>query len=367
MGLILENFSVKNYKNFKKFSLKDIKKLSVLIGSNGVGKSNFLSIIEFISSAFRGGLKKYFDHKGIQFSDCIHQWNLDNHISLEMNFKNTKDSKLYHYQFALQYDVQEGFKVINEQFINHSKGLLKNYSQTNITALELNNMKDSCSLEEKMIHRFLSDIVCYSFYNTFFFLKNMTFSTEVENKRLQNDGKNFAGILLSIRDNYPNSYLRIVDILKRIINSFVDFAFVEIEGNLYLKFTMKTSKRPLAVNVLSDGTLRFIFLCVLLNLPQHMRPSMLLLEEPEVSLHPHAINILGDMVDSYAQDNQIMIATQSPYLLNRLEVDSIYVLHMNDDAQTEIKQVDKEKFKDWLDKYPVGDLWLMNLFGGGSI
>ncbi|MDR2008184.1 MAG: AAA family ATPase [Alphaproteobacteria bacterium] len=364
--LILESFKVANFKNFKEFNLEHLNNLTVLIGSNGVGKSNFLSIIDLISSAFHDGIDAYFQSKGISFQDCIHQWNLESKISLYLKFKDTLQSLSYSYQFTLEYEVNKGFKIIDEKF-TLSDGTSKSYNNQDFTVL---NLKGDfvLSTEEQFVKSFLSNVAGYSFYSTNLFSNNLQMVDKSNTKTLASNASNMASLLYLLKSQYTVSYKRIVDTLKLVVKSFEDFYFVEEKQGTILKFKMKDVKYPVSMKSLSDGTIRFIILSLLLNLPLSLRSSLVLLEEPEVSLHPLAIDILGDLIESYSQDSQIMVATQSPYILNRLNIENIYVLNFNVDSnETEIKHIDNGKLKEWLKKYSLGELWMMNLFGGGPL
>lgn|GEM_PF-3151661 len=364
--LILENFKVANFKNFKEFNLDHLKNLTVLIGSNGVGKSNFLSIIDLISSAFHDGIIAYLRAKGLQFQDCIHQWNLESKISLYLKFKDTVENLSYSYEFTLEYEVNKGFKIIDEKFTN-SDGTSKSYNNKDFTVL---NLKGGFSLskEEQIVKDFLSNVVGYSFYSTNLFSNTLQIVDKNNTRTLESNASNMASLLYLLKSKYTVSYKRIVDTLKLIVKSFEDFYFVEEGHNILLKFKMQNNKYPVALKSLSDGTIRFIILSLLLNLPLNLRASLILLEEPEVSLHPLAIDVLGDLIESYSQDSQIMIATQSPYILNKLNIEDVYVLNYNvDKNETEIKNIRNGQLKEWLEKYSLGELWMMNLFGGGPL
>lgn len=364
--LILKSFKVVNFKNFKEINLEQLNNLTTLIGSNGVGKSNFLSIIDFISSAFHDGIEVYFSNKGIKFQDCIHQWNLENKISIVLRFEDKSTREDYSYQFTLEYDIKSGFNIIDEQFSNNNDGTHREYENQGLTSLNLKNSFD-LSEPEQRVKNFLSQVVGYSFYNTSLFNSSLQFVNKSNNVYLLPNGENMSSLLYLLKSKYPVSYKRITDVLKLVIKPFEDFYFIEEGHNTVLKFKMQGLNYPVSIKSLSDGTIRFIILSLLLNLPINLRPNLVLLEEPEVALHPVAVNILGDLIESYSADSQIMIATQSPYLLDRLSISSIYILSINNKNETEVQHIDKEKLKDWLKKYSLSEIWLMSIFGGGPL
>ena len=114
----------------------------------------------------------------------------------------------------------------------------------------------------------------------------------------------------------------------------------------------------------SDGSLRFFALVTLLNLPPEMLPDVLLLDEPELGLHPAAVALIGDMIKSLATERQIIVATQSPLLVDVFELDEILVLDLVD-GQTRFRRLDPGEYRLWLDEsFTPGELWQKNLIGG---
>ena len=115
--------------------------------------------------------------------------------------------------------------------------------------------------------------------------------------------------------------------------------------------------KPIGAHMTSDGSLRFFALMTLLSLPSEMLPDVIFLDEPELGLHPSAIGLVGSMIESRSVDHQIIVATQSPLLVNCLPLDSIYVVEARE-GNTTIKPVKSEEYKAWTeDGYSSGELW----------
>ena len=115
-----------------------------------------------------------------------------------------------------------------------------------------------------------------------------------------------------------------------------------------------------------DGTLRFIALAALLQQPVELRPSVILLDEPELGLHPYAITMLASMVKSASVDTQVILATQSPILLDYFEPEDVLVADRVDGA-TEFRRLDSEELALWLEDYSIGELWEKNHFEGNPM
>ncbi|UQY80552.1 AAA family ATPase [Candidatus Hepatincola sp. Av] len=364
--IVLEQFQVLNFKNFQSLQLDHIKNLTVLIGSNGVGKSNFLSIIDFLSQIQTTNITNYLANKEIDYKRFVHQWNLENKINFSFFLKNTELNHVYNYGFTLEYDKKLDFHLLGEFFKNVTTG----------TSYKLVNKNNELQLAEQaksinecaLVSQFFTKVHSYNFYNTKFFKKKIHTAHLNDTNSIAPEGENIAALLYYLYNNDKSNYESIVNSIRMVIKSFKDFHFeITQEKMVILTILTYDSEDPSSLKYLSDGTLRFIFLMLLLNLPLDMRPSLLLLEEPEIALHPHAINFLGEYIKTYAEENQIILATQSPQLLNLIDPSNVYILYINDAHATEIKYLNPEKIKKWLAKYKLGDLWIMNLLGGNPL
>lgn len=122
--------------------------------------------------------------------------------------------------------------------------------------------------------------------------------------------------------------------------------------------------KEVGAHLTSDGSLRFFCLATLLNLPPQVLPDVILLDEPELGLHPVAIAKIGDMIRVLSKHKQVIVATQSPILVNSFKVDELFVLEM-EQGRTNVKRFPVDQFRVWLDDgYMPGELWRMNLLGG---
>ena len=126
----------------------------------------------------------------------------------------------------------------------------------------------------------------------------------------------------------------------------------------------KGADKTFGAHLTSDGSLRFFALVTLLNLPAEMLPDVILLDEPELGLHPAAIALIGDMIQALAKERQIIVATQSPLLVDSFGLDEIIVLDLHD-GETQFRRLDPGAYQQWLDdSFSTGELWQMNLLGG---
>ena len=134
-------------------------------------------------------------------------------------------------------------------------------------------------------------------------------------------------------------------------------------GKAYLRWRAIGSEKSFGAHLTSDGSLRFFALATLLNLPSEKLPDLILLDEPELGLHPAAISLVAGLIKVLSKDKQIMVATQSPLLVDAFGLDEIVVLELRN-GKTGIRNVKHDEYRHWLDEYSTGELWQKNLIGG---
>ena len=131
-----------------------------------------------------------------------------------------------------------------------------------------------------------------------------------------------------------------------------------------LRWRAKWTDKSIGAHLTSDGSLRFFALVTLLNLPAEMLPDVILLDEPELGLHPFAIHLIGGMISSLSVERQVIVATQSPLLVDEFNIDEIIVLDLKD-GRTKLGKLKADAYKVWVESdYSTGELWWKNVFGG---
>lgn len=164
---------------------------------------------------------------------------------------------------------------------------------------------------------------------------------------------------------YPGEYARIVETIRLVLPFFDDFVHRPGEPEyVELEWVQKgRPDTPLKAHMLSDGSLRFVCLATLLLQPVALLPDTILIDEPELGLHPYAINILADIFKQVAEDKQLIVSTQSVELINELSPDDVIVVDQENGVST-FKRLDEAELSDWLQDYALGELWKRNILGG---
>lgn len=345
----MDYIEIIGYKSIKEAKIQ-LSPINILIGANGSGKSNFISFFEFLDNIYnkklqeyvglRGGIEKYL-HKGLEPSDSI-----EGLIRFEKGVNS--------YSFMIQ-KADDGFVFSKEALWYYDNPLV--YRAFTKEAQVKNNGWYRGSYIQKHIvgHK------KYHFHDTG---QNSPFNNtshiEKDSIVLYDKGENLAAILYKIRQENPKVYNRIVRNIQSIAPYFSDF-ILEPNENGYLKLFWqdKFSQYYYGINDLSDGTIRFIALAVLFMQPD--LPKTIVLDEPELGLHPLAISKLAGMIQSTGStENQVIIATQSADLISYFEPEDVIAVDQVDGCSI-FNRLNTEELKEWLKDYSLGDLWKRNI------
>lgn len=353
----MDTITIKGYKSFKAMSF-DLKKLNLLIGSNGAGKSNFLSMFEMLGRVFNQSLGNYTAMKGGVDKFLYH--GRKETESLDVKIVQGANS------YALKLQEADGkFIVASERLGYCSHG---NWDETEISCYvneaqikSYNGMKRG-----EYIKEYLSQIRKFHFHDTG---NRSPFSSEChifnDAQILYEHGENIAPILFRINQENPQIYRRIVQIIQSVAPYFSDFYFAKSPADtMRLLWQDKFSTMIYGPNDLSDGTIRFIALVVLFMQP--WLPKIIIIDEPELGLHPVAIQKLAGLIKIAAQRGaQIIIATQSAELISNFEPEDVVTVNQSDGI-TELHRLSSKELTHWLDDYTLGDLWKQNILKGGQ-
>jgi predicted ATPase len=187
-----------------------------------------------------------------------------------------------------------------------------------------------------------------------------------DNVYLRPDARNLAAFLYYLKNQHPKNYQRIVKTIRLVAPFFGDFYLrpsPDAKDQIELEWIEKGQDIPFKAHVLSDGTLRFICLATVLMQPEELKPETILIDEPELGLHPFAIHLLAGLLRSASKSRQVIISTQSPDLLNEFNVEDVIVAD-RDDGVTNLHRLNQSELKEWLEEYTLGELWQKNILGG---
>jgi predicted ATPase len=365
MGNALKTLSISGFKSLRE--LKDFKlnSLNVLIGSNGSGKSNFIEIFHILREMMNGNFANYVLKNG----------GADDFL---FNGPKTTSSILAHFTFALNEYKFELEATVNEKFIIKSEAqkyeskdwriIGANVYESNLPEIKDEPGRLGAGSIARHVYEAISDWVVYHFHDTSL-TAPMRKSEIIEDiKQLRSNAENIAPFLLDLKIRKPDSYREIVDVIQLIAPFFDDFILdAAKQGDkevVKLSWKQKGSDYPMQPYHFSDGTIRFICLATALLQPEP--PSTIVIDEPELGLHPYAIEILAELIQAAAQKTQLIISTQSPALIDYFSPEDIIVVNRNNGASI-FERLEKASLDSWLEDYSLGELWRKNVVVGGPV
>lgn len=377
MAHALNKLTIKGYKSIQSLEDFELTNLNVLIGGNGAGKSNFIDFFRMLRAMMGKNIP------GLSFASLEGFINyggkINNFLYKGSKITNQIETALYFdnigYRFQLVPTKNENCLIHNESWFNNEWKILgSGHTEPKILNERSNVGKRNDSHSHNLIsqsiclneiYKLISSIRIYHFNDTSDFAGMRRSSSDIDNEYLRFDGENIAPMLLQLQINNNELYQNIISTIQLVLPFFDTFVFEpDKHESVKLIWKQKGSDMKLQPFHLSDGTIRFI--CLTTALMQPDPPSTIIIDEPELGLHPLAIDIIGGLINEASFQTQIIISTQSPSLLNHFEPDQVIVVDRDDGAST-FKRLHEKDLSSWLEKYTLSELWNKNVISGGPI
>ena len=326
----LEKLTVEGYKSIRKLETFELRPLNVLIGANGSGKSNFISLFHFFGEFEKGRLLIYVAQNG--GADSF----------LHLGPKTTRRIVI-DLQFTYYRHRREFLRSVDNQLV---------FDKLQTANLDLSKMAIATTWD------------IYHFHDT---SKTAGARGQGEihvNEILEDDASNLAAFLYRLQTTHPGIYLEIRNTIRLAAPFFDDFHLRPIPGaedRIQLEWRQTDSDYPFRAHQLSDGTLRFI--CLATALLQPDPPSLMLFDEPELGLHPYALTLLASLFQQASTKRQVIVSTQSAPLISEFTPEDIVVVQRAQE-QSIFQRLKSEDLSEWLNDYSLGDLWQKNIIGG---
>ena len=366
MNNSLDKFTIKGFKSIKDLTNFELTRLNVIIGGNGAGKSNLISFLRMLRALIDGNLNRYVK---------------DNGGAGDLLFNGRKHTK------KMEFEIRFGSRGLRFKLSptpNDTCSLedeARFYSGGAIDWLEFGDSEDDKSQmvdevlkkkadfkNSKPIYDAISSWQIYHFHDTSASAAMRHYEIVQDNNTLRTDAANIGPFLLKLKKKQTRAYSEILNAVRMVTPFFDDFLLEPREAGakqkVNLSWTQKGSDYPMQPYHFSDGTIRFI--CLVTALLQPDPPSTIIIDEPELGLHPAAISILGELIEVAAQQTQVIVATQSPALIDQFAIQDIVVVTREGGAST-FKRLKEKDFSVWLEKYSVGELWTKNVIAGGPV
>ena len=366
----LHSISIKGFKSISHIENLPLGPINVLIGPNGSGKSNFIGVFSFLNAINSGHLRHYV----IQAGGADKVLHYGSKVTEELTIRISFDEQSCEYGIrlkatdadALYADALDiGLEDTQSEHLGCQSVQFFDSTSTDVDEVELPSSPESPQVAND-IKKLLDSWRLYHFHDTSSGSSMKKTADLNDNRFFRPDGANLAPFLYYLREKHESSYSLIRRTVQRVAPFFDDFALAPQQLNedkIRLEWRHKGTDAYFDVASLSDGSLRFIALATLLLQPESLRPSVILLDEPELGLHPYAITMLASLLKQAAAQTQIILATQSPFLLDHFEPEDVLVADRVN-GQTQLTRLDTPSLEMWLQDYSLGQLWEKNEIGG---
>ncbi|WP_370449578.1 AAA family ATPase, partial [Aquimarina sp. AD10] len=363
-NLMIDKIQIKGYKSIRDITIK-LNPINILIGSNGVGKSNFISFFKLLYNVYEQRLQNYSLQQGA--NNLLHFGRKEtDFIYGKLFFRdslNSSDSNSYYFKLIPTED--------NSLFIE-TEGSGYRASWDNDTSdyfyvsdRKESHIKDSGSYRDKYLRYYFESFKIYHFHDTSSSAPLRSSCQINDNIILKENGSNLPAFLYYLQKRHQNNFKRIEKTINSIAPFFERFELKPDRLNPeQIKLEWIEINQPdsyFNATHFSDGTIRFIALCTLLMQPN--LPKTILIDEPELGLHPVAIKKLAGIIRKASAKTQVIISTQSVTLVDNFDPNDIITVD-REENQSVFSKVNENNLTNWLEDYSLGDLWSKNVIKG---
>lgn len=358
----LDHITIEGFKSISKVDL-ELTSVNILIGANGAGKSNFINVFNALNQMLNDNFQHFIAKTG-GANAYLHNGEKETQsIKLKLRFKQNS------YECEWQPTIDDNFLFARELAFWHGP----NFPDDSPYSVPLGTSHKESKLEEnsqsnlvcKYVLKALSRWKVYHFHDTSNSAGVKKVGSINDNEYLRPDASNLAAFLFALQQTHKAHFDLIRNTIRLVAPFFQNFKLRPTVSNdefIKLEWTKHGSDMPYQAHQLSDGTLRFICLTTLLMQPN--RPDTIIIDEPELGLHPYAINVLASMIKAAAAaGTQIILSTQSAGILDQFTPNDILVVDL-DGSSTNISRLNELEVQRWLEQYSLGQIWQKNIIGG---
>ncbi|TCO09314.1 AAA family ATPase [Natronoflexus pectinivorans] len=363
---MIDYIEIKGFKSIKHLEL-ELKPINVFIGSNGSGKSNFISFFKMVYAIFNRQLQRYVIEEKTDNVLYFGRKTTEAMFGKLIFAKDEMNNNAYWFSLA---QTKEGGLYIADEASGYNISKNDNYAGYNISS---NNdesiIPESNSFRNNYLKEYLSNIQIYHFHDTSATSMLRRECDINDNDALKTDGRNLPAFLYYLQEEHPKVFKRLEKTVKSIapyIDRFILQPKKLNKNEIELRWVEKGDlDSNFNAYQFSDGTLRFIALATVLMQPEP--PAVIVIDEPELGLHPQAIQKLAGLIKLASNKTQLIISTQSVNLVDCFETNDIVTVDRSTiENQSIFKRLDESKLKGWLEEHSLGELWERNIINSAQ-
>jgi predicted ATPase len=365
----LDYITIQGFKSIASVEKLALRPINVVIGPNGSGKSNFIGAFAFLHAIREGRLRDYVTAAGGAEKVLHFGSKTTKEIRLHLSFTN----EVNQYELKFLPTGDDGLFPSKEVAYFWDESAFPPAAAWSLPAQHQGREAGISDPEADgpalFVRNRLGRLQVYHLHDTSSSSPMRKTAKVDDNTFLRPDGSNLTAFLYYLREKHQASYSLIQRAVQRVAPFFDDFQLKPRNLNpddIKLEWRHKNSDQYFDASSLSDGPLRFIVLATLFLQPEEYRPSVILVDEPELGLHPYAIEMLASLIRQASVNTQVIVSTQSSLLLDHFAPEDVLVADRVDGG-TQLTRLDSAKLAAWLEDYSLGQLWEKNEFGGRPV
>ncbi|QMV16754.1 AAA family ATPase [Vibrio spartinae] len=366
MSSSLDKITIKGFKSIQALEDFELNTLNIIVGANGAGKSNFVAFFKLLSALIDGKLNRFVRDSG-GASDLFF---CGPKVTKKIEFATHFGSRGFRFNLVATPSNDAAIEDEARYYKNDRTGWWNLGDSSGGTSKMVSEVEQNTpdAKFSKPVYDAIASWKIYHFHDTSSTAPMRGEEIIQDNKILRWDASNIGAFLLKLKSDYPSAYKDIVNAIKLVTPFFDEFLIEPFKRGekevVNLTWLQKGSDYPMQPYHLSDGSIRFI--CLATALLQPNPPATMIIDEPELGLHPAAISILAELIKAASERTQVVVATQSPELINYFSIEDIIVANRQGGAST-FNRLQVEDYQEWLEDYSVGELWNKNVIAGGPV
>jgi len=362
----IETLTIEGYRSIGAMIGMKFGPLSIVVGANGAGKSNLVSFLRLLQELGHGRLQMLISKMGS--ADPLFHQGIANTKQIKCDLR----SENFRYTLRLQSTDAESLVIRSERIgepADKQSFVVSDFdSESRLSPAKQSrplSPDETPSFSSELIddvRKLLRGIRVHHFHDTDASAAMRRSCGIDQTERLHHDGSNLAAVLYDLRTNHPKRFDTILRSLKRIAPFVQDINFSHdkggVEDRIRIIWTQVGSEYRFNAQHFSDGTIRF--LCILVAIFQAKPPGMLVIDEPELGLHPEAVALLAGLLNSASHRMQLVVTTQSPMLLSQFTPDDVITVDQRNGC-SDFRRLDGKRLTKWLKDYSLGEIWQKGL------